>query len=90
MNAQRFAVVDKQNTVVNVIEADEDFSIEGFVLIKDADHAAEIGGVWTGSLFLPAKEQPVEPLSPIDKKLADLQDAVDTLTMQLLSMGTTT
>ena len=57
----RLAVVDSDNVVVNVIEAPEDFRIDGYTLV--ASDAAGPGDTWDGTAFTLAPEpEPVATL----------------------------
>jgi hypothetical protein len=54
----RRAVIDG-GVVVNIIEADADFTLPGVVL-ADADGTEQIGGTWDGAVFGPAPAEPIE------------------------------
>lgn len=58
----RYAVIDANGVVVNVIEADEGFTLDGFTLVLD-DGSAKIGGTYSGTEFLPPDEMPPVPAS---------------------------
>lgn len=75
----RFAVIDGE-TVINVIEAEPGFSIEGMTLV--ASEIAGFGWSYDGSAFLP-------PLPPLDQRKADRAAAVNRKRDALLSGGYT-
>jgi hypothetical protein len=54
----RRAVIDG-GVVVNIIEADADFTLPGVVL-ADADGTEQIGGTWDGAAFGPKPPPPIE------------------------------
>lgn len=47
----RYAVVDDNGNIVNVIEAPDDFEIEGHTLVLDTDIKARIGGTYQSKKF---------------------------------------
>jgi hypothetical protein len=70
----RYAQIDTQGNVVNMIEAEEGFSIEGFTLVLP-DDKAHIGGKYENGVF----SEPVPPILSIDpvtqaKKMLTISD----------------
>lgn len=54
---RKMAQVDISGTVVNVIVANEDWNVEGFVEYTD-DNPAYIGGTYANGKFIPPKPTP--------------------------------
>jgi hypothetical protein len=65
----RFAIIE-DGAITNVIEAEEDFALEGVTLVADADGKAQIGGAWNGKTFSPAPE-----IKPSAEQIAALRAA---------------
>ena len=59
-----YAKIDSSGKVVNIIEAEDDYVIEGFSLVL-ADHHTWIGGTYIDGVF---SERPV-PKMPVPKKI---------------------
>jgi hypothetical protein len=64
----RLAVIDG-STVINIIEAEDDFDLPGFTLLPAGD--AQIGWAWDGETFAP-------PVAPLEERKAALLAQVNT------------
>lgn len=69
----RFAVVDANGVVVNVIEALSDYRMDDFTLVSADDYEdATIGAKWDGTRFTPPRKTPLVDVPSTEEQLSAL------------------
>ncbi len=66
----KFAVI-KNGKIVNVIDADADFTIEGFELVEETlqTGAAHITGTYKNGVFIAPISEPIAPLADLEARI---------------------